>query len=127
MLDTPRHVGDTMRDMQNNGKDLSATEVVQWLKDQAKAFQHMATQIEAAFNLGKPPANTPQLPKLAIINARDIQDAVRDKAMRVADLAKRFDVHEGHIRQIIDAPDSGLMVGDRGWIKLKPVVVMGGP
>jgi len=104
--------------MQNNGKDLSAIEVVKWLKEQSKVFQHMAGQIEAAFSLGQPVGNTPQLPKLGLVTPQDVRDAISEKSMRVADLAKRFGVHEGQIQQIIDLPENGLNMGNRGWIRL---------
>lgn len=51
-------------------------------------------------------------------NAANIKQVVRKKSKRIAELSSIFQVPEEKIQAIIDDPDSGLMMVERGWIKL---------
>lgn len=59
------------------------------------------------------------LPTLGTITADKLRFVLASKAMRVKDIAERFQVRPRDIEDILDRTDSGLIRGERGWIKLK--------
>jgi len=39
------------------------------------------------------------------------------KSQRVSGIAKHFNTSETNVRAIIDNPESGLQIGERGWVR----------
>src|SRR5688572_16098206 len=105
MVDSLWPIWQSLFAMNENGKDLSAKQVVSWLRNQASQFNRMADQIESAFNLHtRPDSHTPSLPALNTIPVEAVWARITEKSSRIADLAKHFGVHEAVIRQIVEDP-----------------------
>jgi len=52
------------------------------------------------------------------VTAENIQDAIRDRNVRLNELAKEFDVQIDELALVINRPGSGLRVARAGWVKL---------
>ena len=51
------------------------------------------------------------------LTAQEIKSVIRLRGMRPADLAKHFGVTKEGVSAIVAAPDSGLVIAERGWVK----------
>jgi hypothetical protein len=103
-----------------NMATLNEKVVIQWLRERAKHLTQAADALEGI---------TPQqpekketglpLPGMGAITLAAVKEVVAQKDQRVKTLAKHFSVAEYEVEKIIDAPDSGLERGNRGWITIK--------
>jgi hypothetical protein len=102
---------------------LTPTEIVQWFREQAEIFTQMADTVENTFRavprteLTVQTTTTPH-PNGNTATAEKIRQLVSVKAARAASLAKALGTSKAHIRRIVTAEGSGLVLGDRGWIFL---------
>ncbi len=46
-----------------------------------------------------------------------IKNVVRFRGMRVKDLAEHFKISISEVLQVIESPNSGLCIANRGWVK----------
>jgi len=103
-------------------KNISTSDVIGWLREQARLFNQMADTIQSTFQVsqGISAVNGQQtLPNLGTITVEKIREAVSQKAMRTATLAAQFSVPEYDVQKVLDSPDSGLKKGKQGWITLE--------
>jgi hypothetical protein len=98
-------------------QELSPQDVVRWFRTQAKSFQQMADTVEATFKINS--VRFAPDTSLTAITADHLKEAIKEKGkqMRVATLAKQFNVENHVIKSIVQDPKSGLEIGEKGWIK----------
>lgn len=53
------------------------------------------------------------------VTPASIRSVIKLRGMRPADLAGHFHTTQEVVRSAIEAPDSGLVIGTRGWVKRK--------
>lgn len=105
--------------------DLTPTQIAAWFRQQAAQFTQVADMVEATFKGGAPAPSAPAknghvVERLNGVTANEIKSAIRLKGMRMADAAKHFHVPAENIEDVVKLPGSGLIIGDRGWIKETP-------
>ena len=92
----------------------SAMAVVRWLRREARAFERMAERIERACSKQRVGSLEP-----AAVDVEAMRETMSQKAMRMADLVKRFSVPDRELRKILSDPENGFEIGAQGWIRLK--------
>ena len=61
---------------------------------------------------------TEHSPRTGNVTIDELQESLRLKSGRVADLANRFNVEPERIQQLIKESHGGVMVAGRGWLKV---------
>jgi hypothetical protein len=105
--------------MMNDISALTPVDIVKWFRLQAKVFTQMADTVESTFKAataGKPMAEQLPIPTMGTVTLEQIKEALKEKPMRIATLAKRFAVERHVIEKLIKAEGSGIKIGDKGWI-----------
>lgn len=102
-------------------KDLTPGDISEWLRERARTFNQMAESIESTFKFMPSPESVtnPVARNFGAIGVDMVRRAVSEKAMRVATIAKHFNVPEYEVERIIDSSESGLKRGNKGWITIK--------
>lgn len=78
----------------------------------------LSSDITHGLDLDKPPH--PQLlARVKGVTPDAIRSVIRLRGMRPGDLAGHFHISEEAVRAVINDPDSGLVIADRGWVKRK--------
>jgi hypothetical protein len=110
--------------------DLSAAEVVAWLRHQAMILANMADTIESTFNLGLPPQSksipivanqttcsqppTSETPEAVVQAIKKFMDG---RARRLSDIALALRQTEESIEPLLTS-ENGFVKADRGWYKI---------
>ncbi len=111
--------------------DLTAAEVVVWLRYQARTFANMADTIEATFNLApapqpqnatspvtsspSPPAPEPENTEKTV---QEIKRIMGGRAKRLSDIALAMGRTEQSIEPLLTQAN-GFIKADRGWYKAR--------
>jgi hypothetical protein len=114
-----------VRTMPSN-RDISPKEIAQWFRDRARQFGEIASMMEATFGAGTPAAKLARSRELVFdtpipgepITADSFKAVLRHANFRVKGLAHAFAIHEDDVLHIINTPNSGLTVAERGWVKV---------
>ena len=109
-------------DMISDISSLTPTDIVKWFRLQAKVFTQMADTVESTFkaaSVAKPMGEQLPIPTMGTVTLEQIKDALNKKPMRAATLAKQFSVEAHVVKKIINAKDSGVIVGNKGWLSVK--------
>ena len=101
--------------------NLTPSQIVEWFREQARVFNQMATTIENTFKMIPPTngAESPALSGMGTFTPAMLRSALAEKAMRVATIAKQFNVREYDVEKAIDSADSCVVRGRKGWITIK--------
>lgn len=95
-----------------------------WLRAKAKRYTELANVLEEEFSAGGTLVElvpvSPQ-PNDKTITVEQLRGYVSAKSGRPADLAKHFGVTPQVILAAVHSADSGLVVAERGWVKLADV------
>ena len=108
----------------------TATQLIEHFRAQARKFEALAQAIEQAANeyhkgsgasmsvnmTGRVVAKATVVPGEPTVEK--LRQYLQAKKARVNDLAQRFATSEAVIRQRVAQPDSGIVMGERGWLKL---------
>lgn len=110
----------------------TATQLIEHFRAQARKFEQLAQAIEQAANeyhkgsgASMSATATGRVVAKATIGQSEqpTLDKVRlylhKKKARATDLAHHFATSENVIRLIVSMPDSGIVMGERGWLKLR--------
>ena len=89
--------------------------------EEAKGFMRLATEMAAKFPDAKfgEESNGQILPNLSMVTFESLQNHLSKKAGRVKHVAKRLNVSERLVRDLITTPNSKFFIAERGWIKPK--------
>lgn len=104
--------------------DFTPQEVAAWLRERAEKFKEMADYLELSASTPTGNSSTKLTHRGAApilqdgsVTLDEIKKYLTEKRARVPDLAKHFRVPTNSITTLL-TPDSGVTVGDRGWLKL---------
>jgi hypothetical protein len=101
--------------------DLTPPLISAWFRYQAEKFNDVANFVDSTFvssNQLVGPVTLP-LPQAEPFDRDTLRAAIKEKNSRVPDLAKRFQLPLHVIREAVKDPDNGIVVGLRGWLKLR--------
>ena len=106
-------------------QELNDFTVAQYLREKAKRYWDLAEEMEKSSNrISMNCANQPKPPiqqsltTSPDLNLSTLRTSLLIKGGRIAHLAKRFNVSEEDISKLISQPNSGIIVGGRGYLKL---------
>lgn len=96
--------------------DLNPNDVVEWMRERARAFIEMADEIEKTFKTSHSVSSVP--PATSVPLPERIRNLLADgKARRAPHIAKALGVPAGQVRKIVEG--NGLLKrNERGWITL---------
>lgn len=126
-------------------KAVAPSQIISWFRNKAAELNRIADTLENTFNtVGQPNLSSyEQSSVLASIashprrhvphtpseghasgpltpNAANIRDLICLASKRVGDLSKYFECPDAVIHEVIKAHDSGLIITNRGWVRLSP-------
>ncbi len=90
--------------------DITDAQILQALRAKAALYTRLANEFER--ELG--PVRVASL-----VDLPALQDYLKTKGGRPADLAKHFGVNEATIKDLVKQPGSGIQTVARGWLKLE--------
>jgi hypothetical protein len=109
----------------------TASDLISYFRAKAKEYEALAKSIEEAARefpatvhfSGKATLQAVNSGTLTVTRAAqptvdNVRQSILDKGARIADLAQRFGTAESVIKDIVLTPDSGITIGDRGWLKV---------
>jgi len=92
--------------------EITDAQIIVTLRQRAKAYNQLATDLENQLKLGKESLLAGPL------TAEAIRDYLRHTGARVSELARHFAVPVETIEEIVKQPDSGIKAENRGWLKV---------
>jgi hypothetical protein len=101
--------------------DISDSQILQALKEKAKLYGKLASDFEKALN-GSVSSHTSSVTvrdRALPLTIELIRDYLQKKGARPGDLAKHFGCTDKDISKLVALPDSGVIVVERGWLKLE--------
>lgn len=113
--------------------ELTPTQVVSWLREQAAKYTDMANEMERTFGIGRGPATarSPVASPAAMVEVKTlavelpapehVKSVLGDRKMRAKDLADQLGVPVENLNPIL-TEEHGFVRGDRGWISVKKEV-----
>ncbi len=85
---------------------------------EAKKFRRLAEDMKAGFPESEIPEEekSPLLTNLPLVSFEQLQEHLKTKRGRVKHVAKRLNISEALVRDLIKQPNSQFYVGGKGWI-----------
>jgi len=117
---------------------MNALEIANWHRERAITLEQGAKAMmeEAKLHLQMANKLSPSNPAKGVqlslpaqsngyapLTIENVREYLSKKGGRVVHLARHFGVSEGVMRALIESKDSGIVVKDRGWLRLAPKVI----